>query len=68
MDTIRVSAEPTCMKNVAESIVAIDRILDTGNPTIIRLLKGMFGLAELQDDADFASILSVSSYNDCSYD
>jgi hypothetical protein len=56
------------MKNVAESIVAIDRILDTGNPTIIRLLKGMFGLAELQDDADFASILSVSSYNDCSYD
>jgi hypothetical protein len=59
MDTIRLAADKTCSDNLVNSVEAIDKILATENPTLIRLLKGLFGLADLKSDTDFASVISV---------
>jgi hypothetical protein len=65
METIRVSADSTCSSNLENSVDAIDKVLDMGNPTVTRLLKGLFGLAELKNDADFGSVISVNTSSSC---
>jgi hypothetical protein len=59
MDTIRLAADPTCSANIQTTVEVVDRVLAMGNPTLTRLLKGVFGLADLTSDADFASVISV---------
>jgi hypothetical protein len=57
MDIIRNAADPTCSSHLVNSINVIDSILLTG---IFRTqLKGLFGLADLEHDDDFASLISV---------
>jgi hypothetical protein len=62
MDTIRLAADPACSENIQVAVDTIDKVLASGNPTLIRLLKSLFGLADLESDADFASVISVRTY------
>jgi hypothetical protein len=59
MEIIRKAADPICSSNLEHSVDYIDSILPIrGLKTI---LKGLFGLATLEHDEDFASVISVSS-------
>jgi hypothetical protein len=60
MDTIRLAADSTCVANLEKAIGAIDAILATGNRFVIKTLKSLFGVADLEHDEDFASLISVS--------
>ena len=58
MEIIRRAADPTCSRNLQHSIELIDALLDisiTRKP-----LKALFGLAGLEHDEDFVSLLEVS--------
>ncbi|KAG5219368.1 extracellular serine carboxypeptidase [Salix suchowensis] len=55
MDIIRRAADPTCMRNIEQSIRIIDTILNTR--VFARPLKGLFGLADLDHDVDFVSTI-----------
>ncbi len=57
MDIIRAAAEPECSKHLVTSISVIDGLLAV--PRLREALKGLFGLAELEHDDDFASVLEV---------
>jgi len=59
MDIIRKAADPECSKHIVNSIKTIDYILSNSAEFIKRRLKALFGLAELEHDADFASVLEV---------
>ncbi|KAJ3562051.1 hypothetical protein NP233_g9817 [Leucocoprinus birnbaumii] len=56
MEIIRNAADPTCSHHLENSIAIIDTILLTGK--FKTQLKGLFGLADLQHDQDFASLIS----------
>lgn len=60
MEIIRRAADPTCSSHLENSIKTIDAILDDGRFT--RVLKGLFGLADLEHDEDFVSLLEVGIY------
>ncbi|KAJ1721794.1 hypothetical protein LPJ61_005995 [Coemansia biformis] len=47
-----------CAPHIAEAIQVLDRILDSGNRTLINSWKRAFGLQALKDDADFAGALT----------
>jgi len=57
MEIIRQAADPTCSSHLQNSINIIDGILLTG--LFKKQLKGLFGLADLEHDDDFASTISV---------
>jgi hypothetical protein len=57
MEIIRNAADPTCSSHLVNSIGTIDVILLTG--VFKKQLKGLFGLADLEHDDDFASLISV---------
>jgi len=57
MEIIRQAADPTCSSHLQNSINIIDTILFTG--LFKKQLKGLFGLADLEHDDDFASTISV---------
>ena len=59
MEIIRRAAEPTCSLNLEHAIDVIDLLL--GIPVVKHQLKGLFGLAELEHDEDFVSLLEVRS-------
>ena len=59
MDVIRKAADPKCSKHIVNSIKTIDYILSNSAEFIKRRLKALFGLAKLEHDADFASVLEV---------
>lgn len=55
-EIIRNAADHTCSSNIQKSIAAVDNLL--GYPRFKQYLKGLFGLAELEHDEDFVSLLS----------
>ena len=56
-DIIRRAADPECSRRLQEAVRAIDHAL--GIPRLRRIVKGLFGLAELEHDDDFASLIEV---------
>jgi hypothetical protein len=58
MEIIRKAADPKCSSHLENSISSIDAILAI--PRMSIMLKGLFGLANLQHDEDFVSVLEVS--------
>ena len=64
MEIIRQAADPKCSAHLESSVQAIDSILTRGNDPINkalkRRLKGLFGLADLEHDDDFAALVEVS--------
>ncbi|KZP11672.1 peptidase S28 [Athelia psychrophila] len=56
MDVIRLAAEPKCAANLVGSIEYIDNILALSQQG--KILKGLFGLASLEHDEDFVSLLT----------
>jgi hypothetical protein len=67
MDTIRISADQSCMARLESAISHIDAILATGNRFAIRTLKSLFGVQDLEHDEDFASLISVRSSHQFEY-
>ena len=59
MDLIRQAADPKCSDHLVKSIDTIDKILEYGKPWVKKQLKGLFGLAGLEADDDFVSVLEV---------
>ena len=63
MEIIRQAADATCVSHLEKSIQTIDSIIERDDDPISRVmknrLKSLFGLAELQHDEDFASLISV---------
>lgn len=57
MEIIRGAADPKCVSHLENSVNIIDTILLTG--IFKKQLKGLFGLADLAHDDDFASTISV---------
>ncbi|KAF8651928.1 hypothetical protein AX16_004572 [Volvariella volvacea WC 439] len=68
MDIIRRAADPTCSENLVNAIKTIDGILQ--HPRFSRPLKALFGLAGLEHDDDFASVLEIplGSWQDRNWD
>jgi hypothetical protein len=62
MDIIRNAADPKCSNHLVNSISTIDDILCNSPSLVKRQLKNLFGLADLEHDEDFASVLEVSYY------
>jgi len=60
MDLIRQAADAKCSDHLVKSIDTIDKILEYGKPWVKKQLKGLFGLAALEKDDDFAAVLEVS--------
>lgn len=54
-DPIQQYAPQECIAAIQSSVSVIDKVLDLPQPAP-RLLKGLFGLSELEDD-DFADVL-----------
>ena len=63
MEIIRQAADFKCSQHLENSIQTIDAILLRGDDPISkalkRRLKGLFGLAGLEHDDDFAAMLEV---------
>lgn len=59
MEIIRKAADPKCSSHLENTISSIDSILAI--PRMSTVLKGLFGLASLQHNEDFVSVLEVSS-------
>ena len=59
MEVIRTAADAKCSSNLVNSIERIDAILAHSPNFIKRQLKGLFGLENLQNDDDFASMIEV---------
>ena len=57
MEIIRKAADPKCSSHLEKSIQTIDTILAI--PHLKKHLKGLFGLADLKHDEDFASLIEV---------
>ena len=62
MDVIRKAADPKCSTHIVNSINTIDYILTNAPEFVKRRLKALFGLAELEHDADFAAVLEVRDF------
>jgi hypothetical protein len=58
--TIRLAADPSCSANLQQAVLAIDAVLTSGNGWLKKTLKGLFGVADLSHDEDFASLITVS--------
>ncbi len=58
MEIIRNAADPKCSAHLEKSIKTIDSLLAI--PQLKRQLKGLFGLADLEHDEDFASLIEVN--------
>lgn len=58
MEIIRRAADPECSQRLVEAISIIDTVLAI--PGLSRPLKSLFGLADLEHDDDFVSLLTVS--------
>jgi len=56
MEIIRKAADPKCSSHLENSLNIVDAILLSG--IFKKQLKGLFGLADLEHDEDFASVLS----------
>ncbi|KXN80843.1 putative serine protease EDA2 [Leucoagaricus sp. SymC.cos] len=56
MEIIRKAADPKCSAHLENSVAVIDTILLSG--LFKKQLKGLFGLADLKHDDDFASLIS----------
>ncbi|KAF8905141.1 serine carboxypeptidase S28-domain-containing protein [Mucidula mucida] len=56
-DLIRQVAESKCSRHIQKSIATVDRLLS--NRRLARPLKALFGLADLEHNDDFASILET---------
>lgn len=59
MEVIRQAADPKCSAHLVNSIKSIDSILDT---PFKKSLKRLFGLAALEHDEDFVSVLQVGNF------
>jgi len=57
MDVIRKAADPKCSAHIVNSIKTIDYILGNSLEFVKKRLKAIFGLAELENDTDFAAVL-----------
>lgn len=57
MDIIRRAADIKCSGNIQLTVEIVDSLL--GNPITSKPIKALFGLAGLQHNEDFASILEV---------
>lgn len=57
MTVIRDAADPKCAARIVNSIATIDAILERGY--FKKQLKALFGLAGLEHDQDFVSLLEV---------
>lgn len=55
-DPIQEYADPDCISAIQTSVQVIDGLLSLPGP-VNRAIKGLFGLAELEDD-DFAEVLT----------
>lgn len=55
-EVIRRTANQTCIAHIVSAIKTIDKILDT--PLMSSPLKALFGLAGLEHDDDFVSLLT----------
>lgn len=60
-EIIRRAADPECSRHLETSISAIDAIF-LNAPHLRKPLKALFGLADLEYDDDFASLLEVSGH------
>ena len=60
MEIIRNAADPKCAAHLEKSIKTIDGILFHAPSPARRRLKGLFGVADLSHDEDFASLIEVS--------
>lgn len=61
MEIIRNAADPKCAAHLEKSIQAIDRVLSVPQNAVKRRLKGLFGVADLEHDEDFVSLIEVCS-------
>jgi hypothetical protein len=59
MEIIRNAADPTCSNHLVNSVKVIDAILLGPSKFLKSQLKGLFGLANLTHNDDFASTISV---------
>lgn len=59
MNVIRDAADPKCSSHIIKAIASIDDTLKRGY--FKRQLKALFGLASLEHDEDFVSVLEVDS-------
>ena len=66
MTIIRDAADPKCSSRIVSSIASIDAILERGY--FKKQLKALFGLAGLEHDEDFVSLLEVRTVNILSLD
>ena len=57
-DIIRQFGPSDCIKQVQKTVETVDELLSV--PKTHDVIKGLFGLANLTHDEDFASVLSVS--------
>ena len=57
MEIIRRAADIKCSGNIQLTVEIVDSLI--GNPITSRAIKSLFGLAGLQHNEDFASILEV---------
>ncbi|KZV92275.1 hypothetical protein EXIGLDRAFT_769142 [Exidia glandulosa HHB12029] len=55
LEVIRLNAPQDCVARIQSTIELVDRILDV--PFLRKPLKGLFGLADLEHDDDFVSVL-----------
>jgi hypothetical protein len=64
-DAIIKYAPVDCIDTLMSAISAIDHMLDMPEP-MPKMLKGVFGLSDLKDHADFGEVLSapLGGYND----
>ena len=64
MEIIRQAADPKCSAHLENTVRTIDSILLRGDDAISKALKkhlkGLFGVAELEHDEDFVSLVQVS--------
>ncbi|KAF9566070.1 peptidase S28 [Agrocybe pediades] len=60
MDIIRTAANATCSSNLVNSVAKIDSILLGQSNSTKQELKGLFGLAGLTHNTDFASMLELA--------
>ncbi|KAJ3558690.1 hypothetical protein NM688_g768 [Phlebia brevispora] len=57
MEIIRNAADPKCISHLETSIQTIDHILSLPQTQLKRRLKGLFGVADLEHDEDFVSLI-----------
>lgn len=64
MEIIRQAADPKCATHLENTVRTIDSILLRGDDAISKALKqhlkGLFGVADLEHDEDFVSLVEVS--------